>query len=226
MVNGRAAAATADVEQDARTRLREAALARFGRQGVARTSTREIIADAGLRNPSAISYHFGSKAALVEDLIREINTERSAIVQQQVALAATVDRPTPAQWAATAVDAANGMLATERDCLLVRVWAERDEQDPDAVEHFLASAHPLAEAWRDAVSATFPDLPPMVAIARNVIVLRTLQWLTVRRARRALSTEQPAWHVDPAATRPFVLEVVLNILTPPTALADAELPGG
>jgi AcrR family transcriptional regulator len=225
-VNNRAAAATADVEQDARTRLREAALARIGRQGVHRTSTREIIADAGLRNPSAISYHFGSKAALVEDLIREVNTERSAIIQHQVALAATVERPTPAQWAATAVDSANGMLATERDCLLVRVWAERDELDPDAVEHFLASAHPLAEAWRNAVSATFPDLPPRIAVARNVVVLRTLQWLTVRRARRALSEEQPAWHVDPGATRPFVLELVLNILTPPTSVADVDLLGG
>ena len=50
-------------EPDARTRLREAALDLFGRQGVAATSTREILAAAGMRNPSAISYHFGSKAA-------------------------------------------------------------------------------------------------------------------------------------------------------------------
>lgn len=218
--------AAADVETDARTRLREAALQRFGRQGVRGTSTREIIADAGLRNPSAITYYFGSKAGLVEDLVREVNLERSAILQHQVALAEAMATPSPEAWAATAVDAANGMLATERGCLLVRVWAERDESDPDAVETFLAGDHPLATQWRRCVAATFPALPPRVAVARNVVVLRTLQWLTVRRARRSLGTERPRWHLEPAATRPFVFELVLNILTPPTSIADADLVDG
>ncbi|HEY3722800.1 MAG TPA: TetR family transcriptional regulator [Acidimicrobiia bacterium] len=217
--------AAADVEADARTRLREAALQRFGRQGIRGTSTREIIADAGLRNPSAITYYFGSKAQLVEHLVREVNLEQSAIIQQQVALAASVGTPTPEAWAATAVDAANGMLATERSCLLVRVWAERDESNPDAVETFLVSDHPLASRWRSCVATTFSTLPPGVAVARNVVVLRTLQWLTVRRARRSLGTERPPWHLEPAATRAFVLELVLNILTPPTSIADTDLVG-
>lgn len=208
------------VDRDARTRLRDAALERFGRQGVRDTSTREIIAAAGLRNPSAITYYFGSKAKLVEDLLREVNLEQSAIIQQQVALADQTPPPTPEQWASLAVDAASGLLSSERGCLLIRVWADHDDDDPDAVERFLGSAHPLARQWRHAVATVFPDLPPLVAIARNVVVLRTLQWITVRRARRALSGDQPSWRTDPAGTRPFLLELNLNILTPPTGLSD------
>jgi AcrR family transcriptional regulator len=210
-------------EQDARTRLREAALERFGRQGVQGTSTREIIADAGLRNPSSITYYFGSKAKLVEDLIREINIDRSAIIQRQVVLAEQPVPPTVEAWAATAVDAAHGLLETERGCLLIRLWAEQDEANPDAVEEFLAGDHGQARAWRAAVAATFPDISPVVAIARNVIVLRTLQWITVRRARRLIEGRRAAWSSDPGTTRPFLIELVLNILTPPSALTDAQL---
>jgi AcrR family transcriptional regulator len=211
------------VEPSARTRLREAALGRFGRQGVSATSTREIIADAGLRNPSAITYYFGSKAKLVEDLIREINIDRSAIIQRQVALAQRPEGATPVEWAATAVDAASGLLKSERGCLLIRIWAEHDDINPDAVEEFLASDRGLARVWRAAVVATFPDIPPVVAIARNVMVLRTLQWITLRRARRIVNNIVPSWSVDPDATRPFLIELTLNILTPPTALTDEQL---
>lgn len=218
--------AAADVETDARTRLRDAALQRFGRQGIAGTSTREIVADAGLRNPSAITYYFGSKAGLVEDLVREVNLEQSAIIHHQVALAESVGTPSPESWAATAVDAASGMLATERGRLLVLVWAERDESSPDAVETFLAGDHPLATRWRRGVAVTFPALPPGVAVVRNIVVLRTLQWLTVRRARRSLGTARPPWQLEPTAARPFVLELVLNILTPPTSIADSDLVDG
>jgi AcrR family transcriptional regulator len=208
---------------DARSRLLESALQRVGRGGVHGTSTRDIIAGAGLRNPSAITYYFGSKAELVDELIREVNLGQSAIIKKQAALARDGRVPTALDWAAVAVDSANGMLATERGCLLARVWAERDEMAPDSVEEFVASDHDLARAWRRAVTITFPDLPVLVAIARSVVVLRTVQWLTVRRARRLLDGAQPGWTVDPDATRPFVLELALNILTPPTAITDDEL---
>jgi AcrR family transcriptional regulator len=209
---------------DARTRLREAALDLIGRQGLAATSTREIIAAAGLRNPSAISYYFGSKAELVADLVSEVNRDESRIIQRQVALVADLGTPTPEEWAGVAIDAAIHLLSSERGCRLIRVWAELDDLKPDAVEQFLASDHPLATAWRDAVLKTFPDLPPPVAIARNVIVLRTLQWMTVRRARRVVDGTQAPWPDDPLGTRTFILEIVLNILTPPTALRGLPRP--
>jgi AcrR family transcriptional regulator len=209
---------------DARTRLREAALDLIGRQGLQATSTREIIAAAGLRNPSAISYYFGSKADLVAELVGEVNRDESRIIQRQVALAEKVGAPSPEAWAGVAIDAAINLLSSVRGCRLIRVWAELDELRPDAVEQFLASEHELARAWRAAVITMFPDLPPAVAIARNVIVLRTLQWMTVRRARRVVDGSQAPWPDDPLGTRTFVLEIVLNILTPPTALRDLRQP--
>src|SRR5262245_20611571 len=111
-----------------------------------------------MRNPSAISYYFGSKAELIDELIREVNVQQSRIIQRQVALVEGGAVPSPTEWAGVAIDAANGMLATERGCLLVRVWAERDDANPDSVERFLAGDHPVAIAWREAVARTFPDL--------------------------------------------------------------------
>jgi AcrR family transcriptional regulator len=210
-------------ELDARTRLREAALELFGRNGIHSTSTREIIAAAGLRNPSAINYYFGSKSDLIEDIGREVLREESAIVRQHIALVVDGKAPSPVEWAAAAVDAANTLLATERGCLLVRVWSERDDMTPDAVEEFLGSAHPLAREWRAAVRATFPGVDPVIAISRNLVVLRTLQWITVRRARRLLSGEPGPWRIDPESTRPFLIELSLNILTPPTTVSGADI---
>ena len=210
-------------ETDARTRLREAALERFGRHGIQATSTREIIADAGLRNPSAISYYFGSKARLVEELVGEVNHDQSAIIQQQVALARQSPDPAPDQWAEIAVDAAIGLLETERGCLLVRVWAELDAEHPDAVEEFLGGDHPLAQAWREAVASTFPAIPPLVATARCIVLMRTLQFVTVRRAQRLLhGTARSPLH-RAAAGRAFLLELSRNILTGPTSLEPGDL---
>jgi AcrR family transcriptional regulator len=212
-------------EPDARTRLREAALARIGRCGLHATSTREIIADAGLRNPSAINYYFGSKARLVDDLVAEVNGEESRIIQRQVELAAGDEAPSPEVWAGIAIDAAIHLLSTERGCLLIRVWAARDDQQPEAVEAFLGSEHPLAVAWRAAVARTFPDLPPEIAVARNLVVLRLLQWMTVRRAGWVLDGTRPLMAEEPLSTRVFVLEIALNVLTPPTAFAGPTAPG-
>ena len=215
--------AVEDDAPDARTRLLEAALEQIGRRGVRGASTREIIAAAGLRNPSAITYYFGSKSALVDVLVREVNVEQSAIIQRQVALQAREPSPAVADWVGVAVDAANGLLETERGCLLARVWADHDEAHPDAVEEFLRSDHELARAWRAAVVATLPHLPPLVAIGRNVVVLRMLQWVTVRRARRILDGRHASWSDDPLGTRPFLVETARNILAPPTEIGDAAL---
>ena len=88
-------------DADTATRIREAALDLFGRQGVQATSTREILGAVGLRNPSAISYHFGSKAGLVEDLVAELRDDAWPVVRLQVELAAA--GPTSIrQWAEVA----------------------------------------------------------------------------------------------------------------------------
>src|SRR4051794_24760566 len=113
-------------ESDVRTRLREVALDLFGRHGVRETSTRQILTVAGLKNPSAISYHFGSKAELVDDLVGELYRGLAPVMQLQTELAAGAAAPTIEAWTAVAVDSSAELISTERGCLLARLWWEYD----------------------------------------------------------------------------------------------------
>ncbi len=128
----------------------------------------------------------------------------------------------PEAWAAIGVDFVVDLMGSERGCHLVRVWSEHDALDPDRVQRFLAGTHPLACAWRDAVGRTFPDLAPLVAIARNVVVIRILQWMTVRRARLLVDDTRAAWRSGVGDLRPFMLELWVNILAGPSGLSDAD----
>lgn len=211
---------------DARSRLREIALDLFGRQGVRDTSTRQILTAAGMRNPSAISYHFGSKAALVGELVGELIRGEAPVMQRQVALADGPQPPSIEEWTSVAVDSASTLIATERGCLLARLWWEYDGYlHPEVLEEFLASGHPLANSWLDAVDATFPDLTRYMAVTRNVTMLRTLEWMIARRAGRLLTGRpSPALQMDdPEAFRRLMLEVALGIVTAPTTLTEADI---
>jgi AcrR family transcriptional regulator len=207
---------------DTKSRLREVALELFGAHGIHATTTRDIIKAAGLRNPSAITYYFGSKAELIEDLTLEVNGNQSALLQRHVALAGQEKPLTPCEWAAIGVDFVVNLMSTERGCNLIRLWGEYDGLDPDRVERFLVSTHPLAEAWRDAVVRTFPDLTPRVAFTRNVIVIRTLQWMTVRRARHLTDHTLTEWQTRIDDLSQLMLETSINILTGPTSMTDAD----
>jgi AcrR family transcriptional regulator len=215
-----------DTTPDVRTRIREVALDRFGRKGVRETSTREILAAAGLRNPSAISYHFGSKAELVDDLVSELIGGTAPVLQRQIELSRGDTPPSIEAWAAVAVDSAVDLVATERGCLLARLWWEYDGYlRPAVLEEFIGSDHPIAIAWVDAVGATFVELPTLIALARNITTFRTLEWLIARRAGRVLTGRpSPALAVaTPEALRTLLLEVALGILTQPTTLTDADI---
>jgi AcrR family transcriptional regulator len=214
-----------DPTLDVRTRLREVALDRFGRKGVRDTSTREILAAAGVRNPSGISYHFGSKAELVDDLVNELIRGTAPVLQRQIELSRDAP-PSVETWAAVAVDSAVELVSTERGCLLARLWWEYDWYlRPAVLEEFIGSDHPIATAWVDAVGATFGELPALVAVARNVTMFRTLEWMIARRAGRVLTgSPSPALAVaTPVALRSLLLEVALGILTQPTTLTDADI---
>ncbi len=210
---------------DARTRLREAALQLCGRQGVRGTSTRAILEAAGMKNPSAISYHFGSKAELIDDLVDELITDAWPVIRLQVDLAAGCT-PTVAQWAGVAADSAAALISTERGCLLARIWWEYDcFLYPDAFDEFIGSEDPLAVAWHDAMVRTFPDDAPLVALGRNLVVLRTLQWLTARRAGRLLSDtpRQGVMVRDPIMVRNGLYDTVMAFLTGPTRLTGGDM---
>ena len=215
-----------DATADVRTRLREVALDLFGRQGVRDTSTREILAAAGLRNPSAISYHFGSKAELVDELVNELIGGTAPVLQRQIELASGGAPPDVEAWAAVAVDSAVDLVATERGCLLARLWWEYDGYlRPAVLEQFLGSDNPIAVAWADAAASTLPELPRLIALTRNLTMLRTLEWMIARRASRLLTgSPSPALAIrTPTALRTLLLEVTIGILIQPTALTDADV---
>jgi AcrR family transcriptional regulator len=211
--------------EDTRTRLRETALSLFGRQGVQGTSTRDILQAAGLRNPSAISYYFGSKARLVDDLVTELIDEAWPVLQVQVDLAAT-STPTIDRWAEVAVDSAIELVSTERGCLLACLWWEYDcFLHPDAFEEFLGTDIPLAVQWQDAVTRVSPELPPAIAVGRNLVVVRTIEWLIARRARRSLMgrARSSIRALDDEAFRTALLDLTLAILTGRNRLGPDDL---
>jgi len=69
-----------DNDTTASARIRDAAIARFGRQGFAGTSVREIAADAGV-SPALVIHHFGSKDGLREacdeDLVNRLMADKA-----------------------------------------------------------------------------------------------------------------------------------------------------
>jgi AcrR family transcriptional regulator len=213
-------------EDDARTRIREVALERFGRKGIRDTSTREILKAAGMKNPSAITYHFGSKAKLVENLISELVDSEAPVIRDQIELAARPEGPTIEAWAAIAVNSASRLISTERGCLLTRLWSEyHNALRPDVFEEFLGGGSQLATDWLAALATTFTELPPRMAVTRNLIMLRTLEWMITRRAGRLL-TGQPAHAMrmhDPESFRQLMLEVAVGIVSAPTVIGDQEI---
>ena len=68
------------VSESARIRILEAAERRFAEDGIEAVSLRQIAADSGQRNTSAVAYHFGTRAALVgalyEHRMAPINARR------------------------------------------------------------------------------------------------------------------------------------------------------
>ena len=106
----------------------------------------------------------------------------------QVDLAAN-GTPTIEEWAGVAADSAAELVSTERGCLLARLLWEYDcVLHPDAFEEFLASGHPVAIDWQKAIEVTFPELPPIVAVGRNLVMVRMVEWLISRgRAAKVLA---------------------------------------
>lgn len=210
---------------DAKTRIYEAALDLMGRNGIAATSTREILGVAGIKNPSAISYHFGSKAELVQELAAEISTGQYPILGKQTELASGVEMPTPTEWLQPVIDTAIGLMSTERGCLLARLWWEFDGYiQPQSLEHFLNGDSDVAVAWRAAIVKVFPYLPPGIGVARNVTTLRTIAWTLARMAAINLSSD-PFIVRSHERFRRWLEEIAVVLLSAPTNLTDEDLRG-
>ena len=212
-------------EPDAKSRLYEAALDLMGRKGIEATSTREILGAVGIKNPSAISYHFGSKAGLVDAMAAELASGQYPILGQQTALADGPELPTATEWVAPVVDTAIELVSSERGCLLARVWWEFDGYlRPQSLEHFVSSADPVAVAWRDAITRVFPHLPAQIGLARNITFLRTVGWMLARMAQINLASD-PFIERKHTRFRQWLEEIGVTLLTSPTHLTDEDVRG-
>ncbi len=212
-------------EPDAKTRLYESALELMGRNGIAATSTREILAEAGIRNPSAISYHFGSKAGLVEQLAAELAGGQYPILGHQTELASRATLPTPPEWVAPVIDTSIALVMTERGCLLARLWWEFDGYiRPQSLEQFVSGDSEIATEWRDALGKVFPELPPQVRLARNITAMRTVGWMLARMAAINLSSD-PFIVRSHARFRLWLEEIAVTLVSAPTHLTDEDMRG-
>ncbi len=81
---------TAPDDRTGRARIRDAALRRFGDDGVDGTSLRVIADDAGV-SPALVVHHFGSKAGLVRDCDEHVVATTRRAKQQAMATGAGLD---------------------------------------------------------------------------------------------------------------------------------------
>ena len=210
---------------DAKTRLYEAALELMGRNGIEATSTREILGAVGIKNPSAISYHFGSKAGLVDEIAAELAGGQYPILGQQTALAAAGAMPTPLQWVTPVIDTSIELLQSARGCLLARLWWEFDGYlKPQSLERFVGGSSDTAIAWRAAIMRVFPQFPAQVGLARNITMLRTVGWMLARMAQLNLESDPFVVRAHPRF-RKWLEEIAVALLSTPTRLGDQDLRG-
>jgi AcrR family transcriptional regulator len=211
---------------DAKTRLYEAALDLMGRRGIAETSTREILAAAGIKNPSAISYHFGSKAELVQEIAAEITSGQYPIFGEQIRLVEKLGQPTATEWVQPYLDAAITLVSTERGCLLARIWWEFDGYlQPQSLERFMLGNSDLVVRWRAALHQAFPDIAPKVAVARNVAAVRTIGWMLARMAQIALQDDPFRPDRTYVRFRRWLQEITVTLVGAPSELEDADVEG-
>jgi AcrR family transcriptional regulator len=147
-------------EQDTRARLLRATLEVLSRQGVARTTSREIAAAAGV-NLQAITYHFGSKDDLVAEAL--VDAVRTWLAPAR----ATLD--------GIAADPLHGLLATV--AALRRALEEAHDHVPAYLEALASAARDervrapivaLLAELREALAASIRELRDAGRIARWV----------------------------------------------------------
>jgi AcrR family transcriptional regulator len=164
----------------ARIRILEAAERRFAEDGIEAVSLRQIAAESGQRNTSAVAYHFGSKAALVAALYEHRMTPINA--RRLEFLAAHAEAGVPTYVRALVEPLAETLTEAEkagRESWYLRFLAEAmryPQYDPGSV----ALGRPEASSIRALISGLLEAaghlrLPPGVFVER----LRLLALLVI-----------------------------------------------
>ncbi len=156
----------------------ERLLARGGVQGV---TTREIVEAAEQRNPSAVTYHFGSR----QNLLLEILARRGGPIDEARGelLAATGKRPALRELVACLVVPYCSLLGSEAGRSYLRIVAQlrgrfavwRVESDSDTTRNLAAVLDAVEEQL---------DASPAVRRERVVAMMLLLTGMSAERARR------------------------------------------
>ena len=170
-------------ERDAKARLYEAALQLMGRNGIAATSTREILAAAGSRTrpPSRTTSapRPGWSTSWPGDGRGQLPDPRAADAPRRVGRRR---RPRPS---------GSSRWSTRRSSWSppsgVACWRACGGSSTATCGRNRSSTSSPATArspseWRDVVALVFPHFPPQIGVARNVTVLRTVGWMLARMA--------------------------------------------
>jgi AcrR family transcriptional regulator len=151
------------VASETRDHIKRVAMSLFGERGVEGVSTREIIAAVGQKNVSLLSYYFGSKDALlrelIADVVRVVDADRSRLLRDMEAaggphsvrdvLGILVRHPRlsypPSQASGPVAAFIDMMLATKADLMFETIGPELGPATRACLEHLRRMAPGLPE---------------------------------------------------------------------------------
>lgn len=180
---------------DTRARLMEAAERLFGERGLHAVTLKEINADAGQRNESALHYHFGSKQRLVQAIldarVGAIDKRRAQRIDALVEAGGTDDLH--AILRAT-FEPLTSLLDTEEGVRFVRFAAQvLNDPDFDLPTVALRSGFQGISRANALIVSVLADLPPEIAVQRQrLMVEMALTSLAIWTRRGDAMTNRPA----------------------------------
>lgn len=200
-----------------RNRLLREAERLFATRGVYQTNAREIIDAAGQRNVSALSYHFGSRAGVLREILLR-HGDALDVERGELLAAAGPDASTRALVEALLVPLA-GRLATPEGRDYLRIVAQLTEEFPAwRIETDLTP--PNLRQILGLLEARPPGLDPAVRRARVVLVIMLM---TSAMAERARAVDEPAG----TASEPLELDDDTNLTNLTDVIVAAlEAPAG
>ena len=199
---------------DTREKLIHAAEQLFATLGVDGTQTRDITRLAGQSNPSAIQYHFGSRQALLDTMLKD----RQARTEETLrGLLDGLDRPDPSDLAPLGLPELVGLLvavegrelATERGRYCLRIVAQRTHTSGLRTR----TPHPLlaGSAMWDLITAIESRLAERSGLPEPLRLERVEQVLTLVGHMLADRAQQYQEQITPLTDEPLFLADLANV---------------
>lgn len=204
------------IDRTTRSDLIEAAERLFAQRGIAGVSLRQIAAAAGQGNPSAVHYHFGSKARLIEAALEyrqgPINQRRSTLLEK-------LEREGRDSDLRSLVEIlVYPMVETLNESIYYQRFSSHVGEDA-AYASLLAVERPVREPlWRvvAAISRTMRGFPAPVRTYRVFTALRLVNRALCEQ-ERALESGQTL-QMPTAALAAELVDMIIGILSSPISL--------